>query len=262
MLVTWMENAGFVAQPLVSVEDDNYAGRVEQNGGGGITRVSFSDRLSSSAAFAIFSKLTDIGGHLAMAVESFCTALFGGHHISVGSLPGGTSTTRMETSAITTPPILWLSLPVAIRDTIIHEVRCLLERIDGVLSVGSYSIVNGRGSPFVASGVDGHGMRTASGGEPVYNLHVEGKPEYIANGILVHNCRIKHAGHFPDLEDQMICMTSEGFTGSDASPDRVDALVWAITFLMLGKKYEQPDVIGMPFSGGPVMGAPRTVSRS
>ena len=42
--------------------------------------------------------------------------------------------------------------------------------------------------------------------------------------------RVRHAGLFPALEDQMCA-----FDGSRAggSPDRVDALVWAMTELML-----------------------------
>ena len=38
------------------------------------------------------------------------------------------------------------------------------------------------------------------------------------------------AGHFPELEDQMCSMTMSGYTGS-RSPDRLDAMVWAITEL-------------------------------
>jgi len=40
--------------------------------------------------------------------------------------------------------------------------------------------------------------------------------------------RVHHCGTFPDLEDQM-CQWTQG----DASPDRLDALVWALTDLML-----------------------------
>lgn len=45
--------------------------------------------------------------------------------------------------------------------------------------------------------------------------------------------RISHLAAMPELEDQMCQMTSTGFMG-DGSPDRVDALVWALTELMLG----------------------------
>lgn len=44
--------------------------------------------------------------------------------------------------------------------------------------------------------------------------------------------RISHRTAFPALEDQMRAMTSGGFTGR-GSPDRVDALVWALTDLMI-----------------------------
>lgn len=43
--------------------------------------------------------------------------------------------------------------------------------------------------------------------------------------------RIAHAGRFPALEDQMCAFGAPGFTGS---PDRVDALVWAVAALFEG----------------------------
>lgn len=45
--------------------------------------------------------------------------------------------------------------------------------------------------------------------------------------------RVSHVGGFTDLEDQMSLMTSAGYMG-EGSPDRVDALVWALTEVMLG----------------------------
>jgi phage terminase large subunit-like protein len=42
--------------------------------------------------------------------------------------------------------------------------------------------------------------------------------------------KIKHVGSFPELEDQMVMYTPDGY---DGSPDRVDALVWALSELML-----------------------------
>lgn len=46
---------------------------------------------------------------------------------------------------------------------------------------------------------------------------------------------VSHAGSFPELEDQMCDLGSDGLAGG-RSPDRVDALVWALTFLMLGSQ--------------------------
>jgi phage terminase large subunit-like protein len=48
--------------------------------------------------------------------------------------------------------------------------------------------------------------------------------------------RVSHIGGHADLEDQMCAMTPSGYVG-DGSPDRADALVWALTELMLGKGY-------------------------
>lgn len=44
--------------------------------------------------------------------------------------------------------------------------------------------------------------------------------------------RVAHAGAFAELEDQMADFGPDGLSGN-ASPDRVDALVWALTDLML-----------------------------
>jgi len=55
--------------------------------------------------------------------------------------------------------------------------------------------------------------------EPVAALYEQGK---------VHHC-----GHFPELEDQMCSYTGES---GDRSPDRMDALVYGITELMLKKR--------------------------
>lgn len=49
--------------------------------------------------------------------------------------------------------------------------------------------------------------------------------------------KVSHVGEFPDLEDQMCNFTPSGYVG-DGSPDRADALVWALTELMLGAQAE------------------------
>lgn len=49
--------------------------------------------------------------------------------------------------------------------------------------------------------------------------------------------RARHAGQFPDLEDELCgLMAGGGYEGPGRSPDRADALVWALTELMLGRK--------------------------
>ena len=55
--------------------------------------------------------------------------------------------------------------------------------------------------------------------EPVAALYEQGK--------------VSHIGGLPELEDEACQMTPNGFIG-EGSPNRVDALVWALTELMLG----------------------------
>ncbi|WP_408006043.1 DNA-packaging protein [Sandaracinobacter neustonicus] len=48
--------------------------------------------------------------------------------------------------------------------------------------------------------------------------------------------RVRHAGAFPQLEDEMCGLISGGgYVGPGSSPDRADALVWALTELLLGR---------------------------
>ena len=56
--------------------------------------------------------------------------------------------------------------------------------------------------------------------EPISALYEQGK--------------VSHVGTFPDLEDQLCNFTPGGYVG-EGSPDRADALVWALTELMLGE---------------------------
>lgn len=65
--------------------------------------------------------------------------------------------------------------------------------------------------------------------------HVRAEPI----SALYEQGRVHHVGEFPDLEDQLCNFTASGYIG-DGSPDRADALVWALTELMLG---DQPGVM-------------------
>jgi phage terminase large subunit-like protein len=71
------------------------------------------------------------------------------------------------------------------------------------------------------------GKRTRA--EPVAALYEQGK--------------VHHVGAFPELEDEMCDYGLEGLS-SGRSPDRLDALVWAITALMPGRGAE-PRVRGL-----------------
>lgn len=55
--------------------------------------------------------------------------------------------------------------------------------------------------------------------EPVAALYAQG--------------RVMHARRFPELEDEMCDFGPDGLSGG-RSPDRVDALVWALSELLFG----------------------------
>lgn len=63
--------------------------------------------------------------------------------------------------------------------------------------------------------------------------------------------RVRLVGRFPKLEDQMINMSTDGYKGSK-SPDRLDAMVWAVTDLLV-KKARQAQV-GAPIQVGGIAG--------
>lgn len=90
------------------------------------------------------------------------------------------------------------------------------------------------------------------GGELVSTLIRQVKPEVSFKAVsarrgktvraepvsaLYEQGRVKHLGSFPELEDQMRAFGSNDMSGS---PDRVDALVWAITELMLTERRGAP----------------------
>lgn len=57
--------------------------------------------------------------------------------------------------------------------------------------------------------------------------------------MLFETGRAKFAGRFPALEDELCAMTRGGkYAGAGRSPDRADAMVWAMTTLMLGGEGE------------------------
>lgn len=53
--------------------------------------------------------------------------------------------------------------------------------------------------------------------------------------------RVAHVGAFPALEDEMCGLVAGGaYAGPGRSPDRADALVWALAELMLGVERPGP----------------------
>ncbi len=77
-------------------------------------------------------------------------------------------------------------------------------------------------------------IRTADPRVPYKAVHASRGKIVRAEPIaaLYEKGKVSHAGTFPELEDQMANMTSAGYVG-EGSPDRADALVWALSELAL-----------------------------
>ena len=85
-----------------------------------------------------------------------------------------------------------------------------------------------------------HTINTVDGMVPVKLVHAS-RGKYIRAepvAALYEQGRVHHIGNFADLEDQL-CEWIPG----DKSPDRLDALVWVLTELMLGDMGEPEKVI-------------------
>ena len=88
-------------------------------------------------------------------------------------------------------------------------------------------------------------LRSVEAGLPVKKVHAArgkvARAEPVAS--LYAGGRVVHHGAFPALEDEMCGLVSGGtYEGPGRSPDRADALVWALTELMLGAAARGPRV--------------------
>ena len=85
-----------------------------------------------------------------------------------------------------------------------------------------------------------HVIRTVDPAVPFRAVHASrgrvARAEPVA--ALYEQGRVHHVGTFSDLEGQC-CM----YTPGESSPDRMDALVWALTDLMVGQSAVDPDAL-------------------
>lgn len=81
-----------------------------------------------------------------------------------------------------------------------------------------------------------HTLRTVDASVPVKLVHASRGKRTRAEPVaaLYEQGRVHHAGAFPELEDQLCTWTPDG-----PSPDRLDALVWALSELMVGGREPQ-----------------------
>ena len=90
-------------------------------------------------------------------------------------------------------------------------------------------------------------LRGANVGLPVRLVHASHGKAARAEPVaaLFEGGRARLAGRFPELEDELCGLTiAGGYQGPGRSPDRADAMVWALTELMLGPAVLEPRIRG------------------
>lgn len=221
----WVVNRGFIL-----------SGEVQTNDIILVCQSSPSDRASSSEVSPITSILTGTTRPVEARVAASFIGLFGRLRTAL-FLSAGTSTTRTRIRTITSSRISSLLAAPRTSVSTASRARGREPQMHGVPPCGTTgrsewrttspagnaawsSPPGDRGRSSVAVSVNTGIITgvTPSGRKRVFNLSVAGQPEYFANGVLTHNCN-----YTPD--------------GYDGSPDRVDALVYALTELMLGSQW-------------------------
>jgi phage terminase large subunit-like protein len=91
-------------------------------------------------------------------------------------------------------------------------------------------------------------LKAADSALPVRPVHARfgkgDRAEPVA--MLFETGRARFAGGFPELEDELCALTrGGGFAERGRSPDRADAMVWALTELMLGREAGTPRVLAL-----------------
>ena len=88
-------------------------------------------------------------------------------------------------------------------------------------------------------------LRGADVGLPLTLVHAaDGKiarAEPVA--VLFESGKAKLAGRFPELEDELAGLTwGGGYQGPGRSPDRADAMIWALTELLVRPQRAEPRI--------------------
>jgi phage terminase large subunit-like protein len=91
-------------------------------------------------------------------------------------------------------------------------------------------------------------LRGADAGLPLTLVHAADGKAARAEPVMVafENGRVRLAGRFPELEDELAGLIyGGGYRGPGTSPDRADAMVWALTELVVKKGRTAPRVFAL-----------------
>jgi phage terminase large subunit-like protein len=86
-------------------------------------------------------------------------------------------------------------------------------------------------------------LRQVDGSVPLKEVHATRGKYLRAEPVaaLYEQAKVKHVGCFPLLEDEMCDFGINGLS-SGASPDRLDAMVWAISAMLSDRYWDGPRI--------------------
>ncbi len=141
--------------------------------------------------------------------------------VAAGIGPDGTVYVLEDASLERAPPSAWASKALALYRRLEADALVVETNQGGEMAEAVLRQVDSNVPITPVKATRGKALRA----EPVAHLYEQG--------------RVRHAGVFPELEDEMCDFgpTDKGFgLSSGRSPDRMDALVWAISALALGAR--------------------------
>lgn len=245
----WEKDAKFAAVGLAAIRGRRFVDLAQRRNAGKRSQEKFSDLMSNLAGFVTTKTLLDTGSHVGMARP---IAQFGDMSTQEKFPQSGMSIMSMEIPATTIRKILSRLSGAITFDSIIHQVQSLSQNPKTALNAERNSQLDGLCKFFAGPHVSARDTRQMSGVvEPVYNLYIQDKHEYVANGLLVHNCRVFHCGEgsqYANLESELVRFTANGFSGTE-SPNRADAMVWAFHELFFEAGEVAPFQTAMPIMG-------------
>ena len=166
-------------------------------------------------------------GRIVVAVDPAVTEAGDDHGIIVAGAAGDQRGVVLEDGSLKGSPVEWARRAVSLFDS--YGADAVIVEVN-------------QGGDMVK-----HTLQTVRPDLPIIEVrasrgkHVRAEPV----AALYEQGRVAHVGAFPELETQMTQMTTQGYKGT-GSPDRVDALVWALAALFPDITEVMPDASALP----------------
>ena len=143
--------------------------------------------------------------------------------IAAGVIQGTQEAVVLEDASVSGSPMMWARRAIAVYDA--WQADAIVVEVNQGGDMVAQTIRSIRSDVKIREVRASRGKHVRA--QPVASMYEQG--------------RVHHVGAMPELEQQMTLMTTSGYEG-DGSPDRVDALVWALSDLLpiMNRKTERP----------------------